>query len=99
MLQTLLHSKLQINLREAICESAKMQPITISCQANKAICDFITRRLEQLLVETGIRVEVARAIMNERSHNPVLASISANDLQVSDFGPAEYFLHFGRDDA
>lgn len=87
-MQTLRHSNMQLDLKEAISRCARLQPIHISKQTQNDVFNFLTKRLEQLLVDTGIMIEVARAVLSERAYNPVLASTSANELQV-DF----YFSH------
>lgn len=81
-MQTLLGNSIEIDLHRALDEAGKLQPVTASQAAKGLAFDFMTRRLEQLLVDSQIAVEVARAILNERSNNPVLAQQSAVALQV-----------------
>ena len=83
LLQTLLGNGARLDLRQAITATAELQPVPVSQGSRDAVFEFVTRRLEQLLVDSGIAVEVARAILAERSEDPLLARTSAQDLQVS----------------
>lgn len=47
------------------------------------VTDFVQRRLEQLLVDSGICIEAVRAVLPHRGRNPSLAATSARQLQVS----------------
>ena len=69
-------------MRRAIAAAADLQPINVTPEAQTAAFDFLLRRLEQLLVDSGISVEVARAVLNQRSGNPLLAHQTAKQLQV-----------------
>ena len=83
LLQTLLSSGTRLDLRQAVTAAAELQPVPVSQRSRDAVFEFVTRRLEQLLVDSGIAVEVARAILAERPGDPLLAQTSAQDLQVS----------------
>lgn len=87
LLQTLLHSGTRLDMRKAIGLAADLQPLSISEECRVNIFEFIVRRLEQLLVDSGIPVEATRAILSERSHDPVLAHASAKELQVGQHQP------------
>lgn len=43
----------------------------------KGVWDFVVRRLEQLLVDEGLRVEAVRAVLSQRGNDPALAAASA----------------------
>ena len=81
-LQTLLAAGTRMDLRKAIDTVAAVQPIAVSEECKTAVFDFVTKRLEQLMIDRGINVQVARAILNERSRDLVLALTSAQALQV-----------------
>lgn len=83
--QTLLHSGTRLDLREAIAAAAELQPIPATEESQSSVFEFVTRRLEQLLVDGGVMVEVARAVLGERPQDPVLAQASAKELQVTEF--------------
>ncbi len=42
----------------------------------------MVRRLEQLLVDEGLRVEAVRAVLSQRGNNPALAAVSARNAHV-----------------
>ena len=48
-----------------------------------AVVDFVTRRLEQLLVDGGCAVEAVKAVLSERGGCPAIAAQSARELQVT----------------
>lgn len=43
----------------------------------QGVWDFVVRRLEQLLVDEGLRVEAVRAVLSQRGNDPALAAASA----------------------
>jgi len=79
-----------MDIRRAIAEAADLQPISVSPEAQTAAFDFMARRLEQLLVDSAISVEVARAVLNERSNDPLLAQKTALELQALLPSPSMY---------
>lgn len=87
--QILLGNDISLDLSQAISEAGSLQPVNVSEDTKTAVHDFMTRRMEQLLVDSGIAVEVARAILSERANNPLLAKQSAAELQASN--PAQSF--------
>ena len=74
---------INLDLRQAINEASSLQPVSVSEDVKSAVHDFMTRRLEQLFVDSGIAVEVARSILGERANDPLLARRSAVELQAS----------------
>ncbi len=82
ILQILLGNNINLDLGKAIHDASSLQPISVSEKAKTSVHEFMTRRLEQLLVDSGIAVEVARAVLNERANNPLLARRSADELQA-----------------
>jgi glycyl-tRNA synthetase len=88
-MQTLLENGRGLDVRAAIAAASDLQPITVTAEAKSLAFDFLARRLEQLLVDSGISVEVARAVLNQRSNDPLLAQQTAKDLQA---GPLCMFL-------
>lgn len=94
-MQILLGSNTDLDLRQAVEEAGKLQPITVSQESRTAAHEFITRRLEQLLVDNNVAIEVARAVLHERANNPVLAHKSAQELQVSFFPLEKNALKLG----
>lgn len=51
-------------------------------QVQQAAWDFVVRRLEQLLVDEGLRVEAVRAVLSQRGNNPALAAASARNAHA-----------------
>ena len=82
-MQTLSGNKVELDLREALDEAGKLQPLPVLPEVKAAAFEFMVRRLEQLLVDTGSAIEVARAVLGERASNPMLAQQTAAELQAS----------------
>ena len=57
------------------------------------VTDFVQRRLEQLLVDSGVCIEAVRAVVPQRGYNPHLAATSAHQLQVMPAGTGPLLLH------
>jgi glycyl-tRNA synthetase len=64
--------------------------MSVSPEVQTAAFNFMARRLEQLLVDSGISVEVARAVLNQRSNDPLLAQKTAKELQARLSRPGMY---------
>lgn len=71
------------NLPSALAKAAPLQPIQISEKQIQQVVDFVLRRLEQVLVDSGTSVEAVRAVLRQRGHSPALAAESAQQLQAS----------------
>jgi glycyl-tRNA synthetase len=50
--------------------------------------EYITRRLEQLLVDSGSGVEAVRAVLAERGGDPAFAATTARELDAALKGDA-----------
>ncbi|KAL6499460.1 Glycine--tRNA ligase, chloroplastic/mitochondrial 2 [Orobanche hederae] len=81
LVQLLVETNRNLELRHALelaaaVQAIKVEPQTIydRVQAHK----FVTRRLEQLLMDKGISPEVVRAVLAERANWPCLAAKSAH---------------------
>ncbi len=72
----------RLDLNAALAAAAAAQPIPADAAVVAAVLDFVTRRLEQLLVDSGCGAEVVRAVLSERGADPHAAAQSARDLQV-----------------
>ena len=86
-MQTLCGSGTRLDLQAAIEAAAQLQPLSVDAKCSSDILDFVKRRLEQFLVDGGLTVEVAKAVLNERACDPVLVQQSARDLQVCPCDP------------
>ena len=72
-----------MDLRAALAAAAVAQPIPADETVVAGVLEFVTRRLEQLLVDGGCGAEVVRAVLSERGADPYAAAQSARDLQAS----------------
>eukprot|EP00899_Mesostigma_viride_P004972 jgi/Mesvir1/14476/Mv05183-RA.1 len=80
LVQTLVANDLDLDLRQAFAVSAQKQPIPVKEETLKEVLVFVTRRLEQLLTDSGVDVHAVRAVLAERGANPALALRSAKQL-------------------
>lgn len=46
------------------------------------VLEFVERRLEVLLTDSGAQPELVRAVLRQRAGNPALAAASVRELQV-----------------
>eukprot|EP00898_Chlorokybus_atmophyticus_P000855 jgi/Chlat1/1770/Chrsp134S00111 len=81
LVQTLVQNTLNVDLRKAVDAAASVQPVEVSSQVREEVINFVTRRLEQLLSDSGLSLEVVRAVLSQRGHDPVLATASAKELE------------------
>lgn len=51
--------------------------VSVTQKTQQEVWDFVVRRLEQLLVDEGLRVEAVRAVLSQRGNDPALAAVSA----------------------
>eukprot|EP00252_Welwitschia_mirabilis_P027399 TRINITY_DN9388_c0_g1_i1.p1 TRINITY_DN9388_c0_g1~~TRINITY_DN9388_c0_g1_i1.p1 ORF type:complete len:1071 (-),score=218.29 TRINITY_DN9388_c0_g1_i1:229-3441(-) len=82
LVQILVENHKPINLDRAIRIAACVQPVGIPPTLEKDVHAFISRRLEQYLVDKGANVEVVRSILAERSAVPSLASESVKQMEL-----------------
>ena len=82
MLEALVGNNVRLDLPAAVAAAADLQAIPVAPEARAAVADFVTRRLEQLLVDGGCCVEAVRAALAERGADPALAAATARDLQA-----------------
>lgn len=80
LLLVLIKGHVKFNLHEAIDIVAAVQPVEVSEKARRELVEFISKRLEQILVDDGIPVEAVRAAISERGNDPALAAETARDV-------------------
>lgn len=81
IVQTLIHHKLDVDLREAIKSVAVSEPISISPESQSDLIIFIGTRLETLFRdEYGLPFDVTAAVLAEQAHNPYRALLNAHEL-------------------
>ncbi|XP_029123339.1 glycine--tRNA ligase, chloroplastic/mitochondrial 2 isoform X2 [Elaeis guineensis] len=82
LVQILVENKKNLDLRSALSLVADVQPIKIDTNIISHVLQFVTRRLEQLLVDKGISAEIVHSILAERANWPCLAAQSAMEMEV-----------------
>jgi glycyl-tRNA synthetase len=53
-------NNVSLSLRSAVSLAAAQQPLAVSQQQQEAVIEFVSRRLEQLLVDSGVSAEAGR---------------------------------------
>jgi len=82
MLQALIASGARLSLSAAVDLAAGVQPVDVPPSKRAEVRDFVARRLEQLLVDSGDAggPEAVRAVLAERGDDPALAAATAAQL-------------------
>jgi glycyl-tRNA synthetase len=78
--QPLIEHDLDFDLRTAVAQAAKLQPIEVSGEMQEQVLEFIAGRLSVLLKET-YRYDVVDAVLAARSSNPAGAARAVKGLQ------------------
>ncbi|XP_006656540.2 glycine--tRNA ligase, chloroplastic/mitochondrial 2 [Oryza brachyantha] len=82
LVQILVENKKNFDLTKALTLVAEEQSITIDNGVIDEVVQFVTRRLEQLLVDEGINCEIVRSVLMERANCPYLASQTAIEMEA-----------------
>ncbi|CAN6202867.1 unnamed protein product [Urochloa humidicola] len=82
LVQILVENKKSFDLRRALTLMAAVQPIEIGTDVIDEAVQFVTRRLEQLLVDEGINCEIVRSALLERANCPYLAAQTATEMEA-----------------
>ncbi|KAL9235540.1 hypothetical protein vseg_010291 [Gypsophila vaccaria] len=82
LVQLLVDNDKNLDLRWALELAAKTQPIAVDCNVLDDAHQFVTRRLEQYLVDKGLNPEVVRSVLLERGNWPCLAAKSAVKMEA-----------------
>ncbi|XP_047075185.1 glycine--tRNA ligase, chloroplastic/mitochondrial 2-like [Lolium rigidum] len=82
LVQILVENKKNFDLTKALTLVAEVQPIRIDNNVINEVVQFVTRRLEQLLVDEGINCEIVRSVLMERANCPYLASQTAAEMEA-----------------
>ncbi|KAM3685534.1 hypothetical protein ACJW31_11G125100 [Castanea mollissima] len=80
LVQLLVEKDKNLDLKQALELAAEAQPIQVDASTIEDVLQFVTRRLEQFLVDKEISSEVVRSILAERANLPSLAAKSANKM-------------------
>ncbi|KAG8391511.1 hypothetical protein BUALT_Bualt01G0195300 [Buddleja alternifolia] len=82
LVQLLVETNRNLELRHALKLAAAVQPMKVDAQTIDDVLQFVTRRLEQLLVDQGISPEVVRSVLAERGNQPCLATKTAYKMKA-----------------
>nr|DAD18374.1 TPA_asm: hypothetical protein HUJ06_019837 [Nelumbo nucifera] len=82
LVQVLVENDKNLDLRNALVVAADVQPIKMDANTIDDVHQFVTRRLEQFLVDKGTSPEVVHSILSERANWPCLATKSAVKMDV-----------------
>ena len=82
VVQPLIEHGISFDLREAIGNAAKLQPIEVKEEVKTQILDFITGRLRVVLQDMGYKYDVVDAVLAEQSANPAAAAEAVKQLQA-----------------
>jgi glycyl-tRNA synthetase len=80
IVQILIGSKLRFDLRAALERTAKKLPVPSYASIQAEVLEYITQRLRGVLLDEGIRYDVADAVLAEQNHDPYLAMQTAAAL-------------------
>ena len=82
VVQPLIEHNIFFDLREAVDQASKLQPIEAKEEVQTQVLDFITGRLRVVLNEMGYRYDVVDAVLAEQSANPAAAAEAVKQLQM-----------------
>ncbi|XP_050386731.1 glycine--tRNA ligase, chloroplastic/mitochondrial 2 isoform X2 [Argentina anserina] len=82
LVQVLVEKDKYLDLQQALELAADVQPLKVDATTVKDAHQFITRRLEQYLVDKGISSEVVRSVLAERANRPYLAARTACKMEA-----------------
>ncbi|KAL8500437.1 hypothetical protein ACS0TY_020147 [Phlomoides rotata] len=82
LVQLLVETNRNLELRHALELAAAVQPIKVEMKTIDDAHQFVTRRLEQFLIDQDISPEVVRSVLAERANLPGLATKSAHKMKV-----------------
>ncbi|GMH14165.1 hypothetical protein Nepgr_016006 [Nepenthes gracilis] len=82
LVQVLVENDKNLDLRRALELAAEVQPIKIDVGIVDDVHQFVTRRLEQYLVDKGINPEVVRSVLLERANFPCMAAKTASKMEA-----------------
>ncbi|VFQ66320.1 unnamed protein product [Cuscuta campestris] len=81
LVQLLVETDKKVDLRQSLQLAAAVQPIKVHARTVDDVHQFVTRRLEQYLMDKGIGPEIVRSVLVERANWPHLATKSAQKMQ------------------
>ncbi|XWS35598.1 hypothetical protein CRYUN_Cryun20dG0010900 [Craigia yunnanensis] len=82
LVQILVEKEKNMDLKHALELAADVQPIKVDATTIEDVHQFVTRRLEQYLVDKGISPEMVRSSLAERANLPCLAAKTAHKMEA-----------------
>jgi glycyl-tRNA synthetase len=80
VVQPLMEHAIDFDVRAAVRESAKLQPVAVSPAVQQQVLDFITGRLGVLLKDGGYKYDVVDAVLSQQSDRPAAALQAVKQL-------------------
>ena len=80
--QALVANGVRCDARAALAEAAALQPVACGAETVGECVEYMTRRLEQYLVDSGCGIEAVRAVLAERGDDPAFAAETARELDA-----------------
>lgn len=98
LLQNLLQLSIDFDLQRGIQTAAKNQPVPVTEDHQHAVIEFITGRLQNMLLEEGYRYDVVNAVLAAQGANPAAAlrAVQALEQWVKKEGWNEILPAFSR---
>ncbi|KAJ0112592.1 hypothetical protein Patl1_00101 [Pistacia atlantica] len=90
LVQIMVEKDKNLDLECALRLAAAVQSIKVDASTIRDVHQFVTRRLEQFLVDKGISTEVVRSVLAERANLPCLAAKTVYKMEALSRG--ELFL-------
>eukprot|EP01018_Ginkgo_biloba_P001304 Gb_24660 [translate_table: standard] len=82
LVQVLIENQKNLDLTTTLQIAADIQPLHVPPSVINDMHLFVTRRLEQLLVDQGINVEIITSVLSERADMPCLATFSVVQMET-----------------
>ncbi|XP_022156973.1 glycine--tRNA ligase, chloroplastic/mitochondrial 2 isoform X2 [Momordica charantia] len=86
LVQILVEKDKNLDLAQALRLAADVQPIKVDTDIIDNVNIFVTRRLEQFLVDKDLSSEIVRSVLTERSNFPCLAAKTAHKMNAMSKG-------------
>ena len=68
------------SVAEGLAAAAKLQPVEVSDEARQSAVDFVVRRLQGVLLESGYAHDIVEAVLEARGGNPAAAEVACRAL-------------------
>jgi glycyl-tRNA synthetase len=82
IIENLIGNEVPFDLRQALESATPLLPLPAGQETIDEVMSFVNNRLENYLVEKGIRTSVVRAVLAEQGHDPYSADRAAAELDA-----------------